>query len=71
MLQSVLCRSEYVCLHKTVNMVVFFTKKIMKIPTQKGEHLYKCTEFSLKRKEGIVCVRRMKAEKHKQLFQSI
>ena len=28
----------------------------MKIPTQKGEHSCKCTELSLKRKEGIpVC----------------
>ena len=25
----------------------------MKIPTQKGEHSCKCTELSLKRKEGI------------------
>jgi len=38
-------------------MVVFFLK-IMKIPTQKGEHLCKCTELSLKQKEGslkILC----------------
>ena len=27
--------------------------KVMKIPTQKGEHSCKCTELSLKRKEGI------------------
>jgi len=26
---------------------------MMKIPTQKGEHSCKCTELSLKRKEGI------------------
>ena len=25
---------------------------VMKLPTQKGEHLCKCTELSLKRKEG-------------------
>ena len=41
---SVLCQSECACLHKTVNMVVFF---VMKIPTQKGEHSCKCTELSL------------------------
>ena len=34
------------------NMVVFFLK-ITKIPTQKGEHSCKCTELSLKQKEGI------------------
>ena len=33
-------------------MVVFFS--FLKIPTQKGEHSYKCTEYSLKRKEGII-----------------
>ena len=33
------------------NMVVFFLR-LMKIPTQKGEHSSKCTELSLKRKEG-------------------
>jgi len=27
--------------------------KVMKIPTQKGEHSCKCTELSLKRKSGI------------------
>ena len=31
----------------------FLYKKIMKIPTQKGEHSCKCTELSLKWKEGI------------------
>ena len=25
----------------------------VEIPTKKGEHLWKCTELSLKRKEGI------------------
>jgi len=50
---SVLWQSECPCLHQTVNMVVFFLK-IMKIPTQKGEHSCKCTELSLKRKEDIL-----------------
>jgi len=27
--------------------------KVIKIPTQKGEHCCKCTELSLQRKEGI------------------
>ena len=49
---SVLCQAEFACLHKTVNVVVFFLK-IMKIPTQKGEHSCTCTEFSHKRKEVI------------------
>ena len=35
---SVLCQSECICLHKTVNMAVFFWLKVMKIPTQKDEH---------------------------------
>ena len=39
-------------LHQTVNLAVFFFK-IIKIPTQKGEHSCKCTELSPKRKEGI------------------
>jgi len=52
---SVLHHSECACLHQTVNMVVFFLK-IMKIPTQKGEHSCKCTELSLKQKEGMVVV---------------
>ena len=52
---SVLCQSECACLHKTVNMVAFFLK-MMKIPTQKGEHPCKCTELSLKRKDGNVWV---------------
>ena len=39
-------------LHQTVNMAVFFFK-IIKIPTQKGEYSWKCTELSLKPKEGI------------------
>jgi len=34
---SVLFQSEYACLHKIVNVVVFFLKMIKKIPTQKGE----------------------------------
>jgi len=50
---SVLFQSECACLHKTVNMVVFFAR-MMKIPTQKGEHSSKCTELSFKRKEGIL-----------------
>jgi len=37
------------CLHKTVNMVVFLLK-VMKIPTQKGEHSCKFTELSPKGK---------------------
>ena len=28
----------------------------MKIPTQKGEHSYKCTKSGLKQKEGITLV---------------
>ena len=51
----VLCLSKCACLHPTIKMVVFF-KNIMKIPTQKGENSCKCTELSLKRKEGIVCL---------------
>ena len=47
-----LCQSECACLHKTINMVVFFVKS-NKIPIQKGEHSCKCTELFLKRKEGI------------------
>ena len=31
----------------------FLYKKIMNISTQKGEHSCKCTELSLKQKEGI------------------
>jgi len=34
--------------------VVFSLLKVMKIPTQKGEHSCKYTELSLLRKEGIV-----------------
>ena len=44
---SVLCQSECICLHKTVNMAVFVLLKVMKIPTQKDEHSCKCTELSL------------------------
>jgi len=51
---SVLCQSECTCLHQTVNMVVFFAKN-NEIPTQKGEHSCKCTELSLKWKEGMAC----------------
>ena len=47
------CQPECACLHKTVYIVVFFLK-IMKIPTQKGEHSCKCTELSLKRNELII-----------------
>jgi len=36
---SVLCQSECACLHKTVNMVVSLFK-VIKIPTQKGEHCH-------------------------------
>ena len=49
---SVLCQSECAFLQKTLNMVVFFVR-MMKIPTQKGERSSKCTELSLKPKEGI------------------
>ena len=42
---SVLCL-ECACQHNTVNIEVFFVKR-MKIPTQKGEHSCKCTELSL------------------------
>ena len=35
---SVICQSEFACLHKTVNMVVFFVK-VMKIPNYKGRAL--------------------------------
>ena len=31
-----------------------FLLKVMKIPTQKGQHSCRCTELSLKRKYGIV-----------------
>ena len=36
-----LCQSERLCLHQTVNMVVFFcfTKQIKKIPTINGRAL--------------------------------
>ena len=43
---SVLCQLECACQHQTVNIVqVVFLTKIMKIPTQKGEHSCKCTEL--------------------------
>jgi len=48
----VLCQSECACLHKIVNMVVFFIQ-LMKIRTQKGEHSSKYTELSLKWKDAI------------------
>ena len=36
---SVVCQSECTCLHKTVNMVVFFTKKITKyLPKRESNH---------------------------------
>jgi len=44
------CFANQNALHKTVNMVhvqVVFFVKVMKIPTQKGEHSCKCTELSL------------------------
>ena len=34
----------------------FLNKKIMKIPTQKGEHSCKCSELSFKRKEGMLAL---------------
>jgi len=46
---SALCQSEYACLHKTVNMAVFFVKS-NEIIYPKGRGLmkmYKCTELSL------------------------
>ena len=49
----VLYQSECACLHKTVNMIVFFVKSNKKIPTKKGEHSCKCTELSLLQKDGI------------------
>jgi len=48
------------CQHQTVNMVAFFLR-IMKIPTQKGDHSCKCTELFLKQnkkncwKRGAYC----------------
>ena len=45
---SVLCQSECTCLHKTVNMVVFFVK------SNENTYSCKCTKLSLLRKEGIV-----------------
>ena len=48
---SVLCESECTCLHKPINMVVL---KMTKIPTQKGEKSWKCTELDLKRKEAKI-----------------
>jgi len=36
---SVLCQSECACLHKTVNMEVFFVKS-NEIPNQKGEQIH-------------------------------
>ena len=44
---EVLCQSECACLHKTVVCGSFSLLKVMKIPTQKGEHSCKCTELSL------------------------
>jgi len=38
--------------HQTVNIVVFYLK-IIKIPTQMGEHSCNRTQLSLKQKEGI------------------
>jgi len=39
---SVFCQSDYAFLHKTVNNELSLLK-VMKIPTQKGEHSCKCT----------------------------
>ena len=41
------------CVTETVNMVVFFVKS--KIPTQKGEHSYKYTEYITKRGNIVWC----------------
>ena len=43
---SVFCQSECACLHKTVNMVVFFVKS-NENTYPKGEHSYHYTELSL------------------------
>ena len=43
---SVFCQSECACLHKTVNMVVFFVKS-NENTYPKGEHSYYYTELSL------------------------
>ena len=47
----VFCQSECTRLYQTVNTVVFFTHKQLKIPNQKGEHSCKSTELSLNQKE--------------------
>ena len=49
---KVLCQSVCACSHQTVNMVVFFTKK-MKIPTQKGEQSCKMYIVVHQTKKGI------------------
>ena len=46
---TVSCQSERACLHQTVNTV----QKLVKLPIQKGQHSWKCTELSFKRKKGI------------------
>jgi len=51
---AVLCQSECACLHKTVNMVVFFEKS-KENTYPEGEHSCKCTDLSLKRIECITC----------------
>ena len=48
------CESECTCLNKPINMVVFSFLKMTKIPTQKGEQSWKCTELDLKRKEAKI-----------------
>ena len=51
----VLCLSEWVHMSTSNSKkgIVFFLK-IMKIPTQKRQYSCKCTELSLKRKEGML-----------------
>ena len=49
------CQSESTCPHQKGNMVVLFLK-IMKIPTEKGEHSCKCTELSLNKKSEYIYI---------------
>jgi len=44
---SVLCQSECACLHKTVNIVVFFVKRNENIYSKGRAVSCKCTELSL------------------------
>ena len=50
---SVLCQSECECLHKTVNMEVFFLR-MMKISYLKGKALKQMYRVVSQTKEGIV-----------------